>query len=69
MTGKKQKNHLKRLIYRKLSNYTGQELPWGTLTGIRPTKIAMGLLEQGKRNVEIAEYMRNTYLASKKKWL
>ena len=64
---KETKNHLKRLIYRKLSNYTGQELPWGTLTGIRPTKIAMGLLEQGKRNVEIAEYMRNTYLASKEK--
>lgn len=64
---KETKNHLKRLIYRKLSDYTGKELPWGTLTGIRPTKIAMGLLEQGKRNVEIAEYMRNTYLASKKK--
>lgn len=64
---KETKNHLKRLIYRKLSDYTGKELPWGTLTGIRPTKIAMGLLEQGKRNVEIAEYMRNTYLASKEK--
>lgn len=64
---KETKNHLKRLIYRILSEYTGQILPWGTLTGIRPTKIAMQLLEQGKSNVEIAEYMRNTYLASKEK--
>lgn len=28
---------------------TGKELPWGNLTGIRPTKIAMGLLEEGKQ--------------------
>lgn len=64
---KETKNHLKRLIYELLSQYTGQTLPWGTLTGIRPTKIAMQLLEAGKSNVEIAEYMRNTYLASKEK--
>ena len=64
---KETKNHLKRLIYRKLSAYTGQVLPRGTLCGIRPTKIAKGQLEQGKKNVEIAEYMRNTYLASKEK--
>ena len=42
------KNHLKRLIYSILSEYTGQTLPWGTLTGIRPTKIAMQLLEAGE---------------------
>ena len=64
---KETKNHLKRLIYGILSEYTGQTLPWGTLTGIRPTKIAMQLLEQGWRNVDIAEYMRNTYLASREK--
>ena len=54
---KETKNHLKRLIYRGLESYTGQSLPWGTLTGIRPTKIAMQMLEEGKSNVEIAEYM------------
>ncbi len=61
------KNRLKRLIYRMLSEYTDQTLPWGSLTGIRPTKIAMQMLEAGKRNTEIAEYMRSTYLASKEK--
>jgi oxygen-independent coproporphyrinogen-3 oxidase len=67
-TDRKQiKNQLKQLIYRELSEYTGQKLPWGTLTGIRPTKIPMAMLEQGKSNVEIAEYMRNTYYCSPEK--
>lgn len=61
------KNILKRLLYEMLSEHTGQTLPWGTLTGIRPTKIPMGLLEKGWRNTQIAEYMRNTYYCSDKK--
>lgn len=61
------KNQLKQLIYRVLSDYTGRTLPWGTLTGIRPVKIPMSLLEQGKSNVEIADYMRRTYLCSNEK--
>ena len=64
---KETKNRLKRQLYQLLCTYTGQTLPWGTLTGIRPAKIAMGLIEQGMSNVETAEYMRNTYLASKEK--
>lgn len=47
-----------------LSDYTGTTLPWGTLTGIRPTKIPMALLEQGMSNQDIADYMRKTYLIS-----
>lgn len=58
------KNQLKQLIYGVLSDYTGRTLPWGTLTGIRPVKIPMSMLEQGRSNVEIAEYMRSTYLCS-----
>ena len=61
------KNQLKQLIYQVLSDYTGETLPWGTLTGIRPTKIPMAMLEEGKSNVEIAEYMRNTYFCSREK--
>ena len=41
------KNRLKRMIYRFLAEKTGHELPWGDLTGIRPTKIPMHLLEEG----------------------
>ncbi len=61
------KNNLKQLIYRVLSEYTGKNLPWGTLTGIRPVKIPMAMLEQGRSNVEIAEYMRSIYLCSREK--
>lgn len=61
------KNELKKLLYRMLSEITKKELPWGTLTGIRPTKIAMQLLEQGKTEEEVSSYMRDTYLASEEK--
>lgn len=64
---KKTKNALKAALYELLSEYTGQKLPWGNLTGIRPTKIPMGLLEQGWKNTEIAEYMRKTYYTSNEK--
>ena len=39
----------KRFLYTSLVDYTGKELPWGNLTGIRPTKIAMELLEKGEK--------------------
>ena len=61
------KNHLKRLIYTGLSKYTKKELPWGTLTGIRPTKIAMTLLDEGSNEEEIREYMKEVYLLSDEK--
>lgn len=64
---KKTKNSLKRTLYRLLSEYTGVELPWGNLTGIRPTKIPMALLEEGKSEEEIAHYMKETYFTSDEK--
>ena len=54
---KETKNHLKQLLYRMISQMKQETLPWGTLTGIRPTKIPMAMLEQGKKNSEIAQYM------------
>ncbi|MCR5402508.1 MAG: coproporphyrinogen dehydrogenase HemZ [Butyrivibrio sp.] len=64
---KKSKNDLKRDIYLELSGKTGKILPWGDLTGIRPTRIAMNLIEEGKSDEEIADYMKNTYLVSDEK--
>ena len=61
------KNVLKSMLYELLRDYTGQDLPWGNLTGIRPTKIPMALLEQGWKNTEIADYMRKTYYTSNEK--
>ena len=64
---KERKNILKRLIYETLSEISGKKLPWGTLTGIRPTKIPMALMEEGWRNPDIAKYMREEYYTSPKK--
>ncbi len=61
------KNHLKQALYHVLSQVTGKTLPWGTLTGIRPTKIVMTMLKQGAARDEAAAHMRNTYLTSEEK--
>ena len=64
---KEAKNQLKQGLYRILSGMTGKELPWGTLTGIRPTKIPMKLLEEGQSKETIRSYMKDTYFASDEK--
>lgn len=64
---KEYKNHLKRAIYDVLHELTGENLPWGTLTGIRPSKIPMQLMDEGYTNPQIASYMRETYYTSNKK--
>ncbi len=46
------KSRLKRLsklaLYDALSAFCGKTLPWGSLTGIRPTRLAYGELAQGR---------------------
>ncbi|MBE5940805.1 MAG: coproporphyrinogen dehydrogenase HemZ [Lachnospiraceae bacterium] len=64
---KETKNRLKRAMYNVLSRISGKELPWGTLTGIRPTKIPMELVENGESDEEIYRYMKDTYLVSDEK--
>ena len=64
---KETKNRLKRGIYQMFSEHTGQTLPWGTLTGIRPTKIPMSMLEEGKSEDEIRTFMADTYFCSPEK--
>ena len=46
---------------------TGRTLPWGNLTGIRPAKLAMAMLESGMKNSEAAQEMRERYLVSPEK--
>ena len=62
------KNELKKLIYSYLSDITGRELPWGTLSGIRPAKIASDMLKQGMKVNDIYEEMKDTYLISDEKF-
>ncbi len=62
-----EKNLVKRLVYLAISRLTGKTLEWGDLTGIRPTKIASKLLNEGKSDEEILSYMKDTYLVGDKK--
>ena len=61
------KNLLKQTVYRMFSGLTGKTLPWGTLTGIRPVKLAMQPLEGGRSREEIAADLRATYFLSEEK--
>ena len=64
---KETKNKLKQNLYDLLKEGTDRELPWGTLTGIRPTKIPMKLMEEGHSDEEIFQYMKETYFATDEK--
>ena len=61
---KEAKTVFKRALYRVLSEATKKTLPWGTLTGIRPTKIPMAMLESGKSEIEIRRHMEEELLVS-----
>ena len=61
------KNVIKQLFYEMLCERTGRTLPWGSLTGIRPTKIALTRLEEGWSEEQIRSYMKETYMASDEK--
>ena len=61
------KNDLKRNIYINLLKLGNKELPWGTLTGIRPTKIVMEMLENDMSLEDIKEHLKEVYLVSDKR--
>jgi len=58
---KRYRNKFKLAIYRMLSEYTGRDLPWGSLTGMRPTKIATSAYLDGKNREETIEYFTRVY--------
>ena len=66
---KEVKNVLKRIVYKALMLKSGKELPWGTLTGIRPVKLAVGVMEQNPElsDDDIRKYLRDTYFISDEK--
>ena len=64
---KENKDNIKYALYQLLVKLTGRTLPWGNLTGIRPAKLAMGMIESGMKNTEAAREMRERYLVSPQK--
>ncbi len=61
------KNELKIVLYEVLSEKTGRNLSWGTLTGVRPTKIPMAYYMQGDTKEEIKSFMKEQYLCQENK--
>ena len=71
------KNELKRLLFLMLCDLTEDILTdaglerripaWGTMTGVRPTKIPMNQLLQGKEKQEVEEQMRKWYCCTNEK--
>ncbi len=61
------RNAFKLSLYRMLSAFTGRSLPWGDLTGVRPTKPALKLLSEGKEAWEAEAFYQTKYAVSPEK--
>lgn len=66
---KEKKNIIKRLVYMIFSEYKGKGLPWGILTGIRPAKIVLNMIEDNIdiTDEEILYIFKNNYYVSEEK--
>lgn len=63
----KPKETIKKLLFRELKLLTGDIYPWGTLIGIRPSKIALSYLREGKTEEEVSEIFYKKHYTSKEK--
>ena len=61
------KRRMDRKLYQALARETGRSLAWGILTGVRPTKIAMGKREEGLEGEAFLTWFEETYLVSPRK--
>ncbi len=61
------RNTLKMAAYELLCELTGRKLPWGDLTGVRPTKIAMKQLRDGAGIDGAVKHYMKEYGVSEKK--
>ncbi|MDU1032478.1 MAG: coproporphyrinogen III oxidase [Clostridium sp.] len=61
------KETIKKVIFKALRDITGDEYPWGTLVGIRPSKIALKHLREGKSEEEVKEIFFEKHITSEEK--
>lgn len=59
--GLRTKQSVKKAVFEYLSQKEKKEISWGTLVGIRPSKIALELLKDGKNCDQIIEYFKYHY--------
>jgi coproporphyrinogen dehydrogenase HemZ len=61
------KEELKKAVFEYLAKETEIKHPWGILNGIRPSKIALELINEGKSNDEIISFFYEHFYASREK--
>lgn len=62
------KRNAKLHLYKMLSKYTGVKLPWGSLTGIRPTKLLYELCKNNQNDLNQAtKYFKKVFYVSRQK--
>lgn len=61
------KREVKKFLYVLLSDYFKRTLPWGCLTGIRPTKLGHELVEEGEDKYLLKEALVNNFYVSPNK--
>lgn len=58
------KSVIKKKLYEYLHELTGKTLPWGTLTGIKPVKLADMILEEGYDRTKAEQKISEDYLVN-----
>ncbi len=58
---KLKKRYVNLKLYDWLCKITRKELAWGILTGVRPTKLMMNLLESGMSENKVKQWMKENY--------
>lgn len=61
------KRAAKKAVYCAMKQFTGKQIPWGSLTGIRPTYLAYEFLNEGGSIDDIPTYLMNTFDVSPKR--
>ncbi|HBC96952.1 MAG TPA: coproporphyrinogen dehydrogenase HemZ [Clostridium sp.] len=60
-SGLTKNENIKKIVFLYFGRRIKKDLPWGTLVGIRPSKIALKLIEEGKNGKYIAEYFHRHF--------
>ena len=66
-TRQEKKAYVTKRIYEILREVTGRELAWGTLTGVRPTKLMMQKMENGATEKDVEDFLRDEHFVSEEK--
>ncbi len=64
---KLKKRYVNLKLYKFLAALTAKQLAWGILTGVRPTKLMMSLIESGMTEEEVKAWMKENYCVTDEK--